>query len=239
MNTETLITQYLNNSLSDQEKKTFDALLKTDTEFSKEVAFQQSLQKVIAKEEYSRLKAHLQSFEKNKKTTGYKKWLAAASIILVLGLSGLWFLNSDTSISSQELYTQNFEPYRNVIKPIVRGESNNDLESESFAAYETKDYNNALVLFDKMLEVNDSEIINFYKANTLLQLNKTAEAITIFKQNKSLKGDWKAKNSWYLALAYLKADDIESAKEQLEVLANDPNNSFKKNAIKNLLEAID
>ena len=53
MDRETLITQLLTNSLSDKDKKIVDALLETDVEFAKEVAFQQSLQKVIAKKEYT------------------------------------------------------------------------------------------------------------------------------------------------------------------------------------------
>lgn len=238
MDKEKLITKYLNSSLSDDEKKVFDILLKTDTEFSEEVSFQQSLQKVIAKEEYTTLKTHLQSLEKKNKTPDYKKWLVAASIVLLIGFSGVWFLNYDATINSQDLYAQNFEPYRNVIKPIVRGESANDLESKAFMAYETKDYNKALVFFDKILEVNDNEIINFYKANTLLQLNRTDQAIIIFKKNTSLKDDWKIKNGWYLALAYLKVNDLENAKEQLETLANNQNSSFKKEAIKKILERL-
>ncbi|MCF6279799.1 MAG: hypothetical protein L3J14_05565 [Flavobacteriaceae bacterium] len=239
MNTKTLITQSLNNSLSDKDKKAFDALLESDVEFAKEVTFQQSLQKVIAKEEYATLKTHLQSLENSKSTTNYKKWLVAASIVLLVGFSSLWFLNSEASVSSQELYAQNFEPYRNVIKPIVRGEMDDTLETTAFTAYETKDYDKALILFNKMLDENDSEITKFYKANVLLQLDKTEEAIVIFKQNTNLKGDWKAKNSWYLAMAYLKADDVENAKKQLEILANNQNNTFKKSTVKKLLEKLD
>jgi len=238
MDIKTLITQYLNNSLSDKDKKVFDALLKTDAEFAKEVAFQQSLQKVIAKEEYTTLKTHLQSLEKGNSSINYKKWLIAASIVLLVGFSSLWFLNSDTSINSQELYAQNFEPYRNVIKPIVRGESNNDIESKAFAAYETKNYDKALILFDKMLAESNNEITRFYKANVLLQLDKTEEAITVFEQNTNLESEWKTKNSWYLALAYLKADDMENAKKQLQTLANNQNNTFKTVAIKELLKTL-
>lgn len=238
MDRETLITQFLNNSLSDKDKKVFDTLLETDVEFAKEVAFQQSLQKVIAKEEYTTLKTHLQSLEKSNKATGYKKWLVAASIVLLLGFTGLWFLNSDVSVSSQELYAQNFEPYRNVIKPIVRGGMADTLETMAFTAYETKNYDKALTLFDKMLEENDSEITKFYKANVLLQLDKAEEAIAIFKQNMNLKEDWKSKNSWYLAMAYLKIDDVENAKKQLETLENNQNNTFKTVAIQKLLKTL-
>lgn len=239
MDRETLITQFLNNSLSDKDKKVFDTLLKTDAEFAKEVTFQQSLQKVIAKEEYTTLKTHLQSLEKGNNSINYKKWLVAASIVLLLGLSSFWFLNSDTSISPQDLYAQNFEPYRNVIKPIVRGGMDDTLETTAFTAYETKDYEKALTLFNKLLDVNDSEITKFYKANVLLQLNKVEDAIAIFKQNANLKDEWKSKNSWYLALAYLKVDDIENAKKELEALANNQNNTFKVAAIQKLLKELD
>jgi len=236
MDKQELIAQYFLKKLSPEAKKEFDYLMETDAEFAKEVTFQKNLKTVIEKEERAAVKTQLKDFEAEENPTfNYKKWLAAASIIVLLGISSFWYFNK--SIDAEKLYTEHFEPYQNVVHPIVRGETKTDLKTEAFTAYETKKYKEALDLFDTLLKENDDETIAFYKANILLKLNKTDEAVTIFKTNLKTPDSLDAKNNWYLALAYLKLNKIENAKVILAEL--DTSSSFKNKRVKQLLKQLD
>ncbi|OUS01395.1 hypothetical protein A9Q86_06310 [Flavobacteriales bacterium 33_180_T64] len=236
MDKKELIAQYLTQKLSHEAQKEFDHLIATDTEFAKEVTFQNNLKAVIKKEEYETIKLQLQGFEAEKKSTfNYKNWLVAATVVVLLGLSSFWYFN--TPIDTEKLYNEHFEPYRNIVQPIVRGEVKTDLKTKAFTAYEAKNYDEALQYFNLMLQESYDETIAFYKANTLLELNKTEDAIAILKTNLKTTDSLDAKNSWYLALAHLRLNDIKKAKTILGSL--NATSSFKSKAIKHLLKQLE
>lgn len=234
MNKEHLIAQYFSKSLSFEAQKEFDHLMATDSEFAKEIEFQNNLKTAIKKEEQDALKKELQALEAEENTTtfNYKKWFIAASFIALLALPSFWYFNN--SIDTEELFVENFEPYRNIVQPIVRGEQKEDLTSKAFEAYESKDYNNAILHFNSLLNEAPNTTISFYKANTLLQLNKTDEAIEILKENAKITDTLQDRNLWYLALAYLKENNIEDSKKTLQQLVS--TSEFKSKSAKDLLE---
>lgn len=236
MDRNELIALYLNKQLSDTQKKEFDHLIESDSGFAEEVLFQENLKIVIEKEERETVKSRLQGFEKEEKSSSnFKKIWIAASAIILLGISGFWYLNSKT-LNTEALYSENFEPYRNIVAPIVRNGNNvSDIKTEAFKAYETKKYGLAIVYFNKLLKDNPDETIAFYKANSLLALNKTEAAISIFEQNLKTPDSLNDKNNWYLALAYLKQKNVKKAKEILKKLKA---SSFKKESVEQLLKAL-
>ncbi len=236
MNREELVALHISGNLTLETQKEFDHLMATDSEFTKEVTFQNNLKTVIEKEERDLVKQQLQGFETEENTTfNYKKWLVAASVVLLFGLTSFWYFNS--SLDTEKLYAENFEPYRNVVKPIVRGETKTDLKTKAFTAYETKNYTEALQYFNKLLKEKDDETISFYKANVLLKLNKTEEAIAIFKTNLKTPDSLDAKNNWYLALAQLRLNNVDNAKEILTDL--NTTSTFKNKNVKQLLKQLD
>ena len=237
MNNNELIALHFTKKLSLEAQKEFDHLMATDAEFAKEVAFQDNLKAVIEKEERDIVKSQLKAFESNEKRTifNYRNWLVAASFTVLLGFSSFWYFNN--SIDTEKLYAENFEPYRNIVQPILRGETKTDIKTKAFTAYETKNYTEALLYFNELLQENRDETIAFYKANTLLKLNKTEEAVVIFKNNLKTPDSLDAKNNWYLALAQLRLNNIEDAKEILMKL--NANSSFKSEATKDLLKQLD
>lgn len=237
MTKEHLIEQHFSKSLSLEAQKEFDHLMSTDSDFEKAVTFQTNLKTVIAKEEQIKLKRELQYLENStqKPKTKYIKWLVAASIVLLLAIPSFWYFGQ-SNLSNEDLFATNFEPYRNVVHPIVRGENYNDLKTKAFVAYESKNYNEALSSFDALLSKNDDATISFYKANVLLQLNKNDEAISILSENKNLTKTLRSQQQWYLALAYIKTDANEKAKTILKELIN--SSDFKKEQAKELLKQL-
>ncbi|WP_299271870.1 hypothetical protein [uncultured Psychroserpens sp.] len=236
MDKDELIALYFTKELSPEAQKEFDHLMASDEEFAKEVAFQKNLKTVITKEEQSNIKAQLQGFESEEKTrVNYKKWFVAAGIVMFLGWFGIMYINNTTP--AEKLFAEYFEPYRNTVQPILRGEAQNDIKSKAFQAYETKDYNRALDYFNMLLDEQYDETIAFYKANVLLELNKTENAITILEQNLKTSDSLNDKNSWYLVLAHLQQNNTDKAKRILIKLNDDSN--YKREDVKTLLKQLD
>jgi len=237
MKKDELIAHYFTHKLSPEAQKEFDHLMATDPEFAKDVVFQENIKVAIKKEEQEQLKEELKSFESTLENPrkNYVKWFVAASIIALLALPSIWYFGNST-IDTNTLFADNFSPYRNVVHPIVRGETSNDIKTKAFTAYETKNYNEALNYFNQIIKNNSDKTILFYKANVLLQLGKTDEAITILQQTLKTSDSLTNKSHWYLALAYIKNNNLDKAKQSLKTLSN---STFKTDAVNTLLKQLD
>ena len=222
MNHDNLIYKYLRKELSDSEKIQFNELLKNDTRFKEDVHFQTNLQKVTQHNddaEFKNIIATAESKYQQKSNTNtvkfsFTKWMAAASVILILGLS--YFLMQKNTIATDDLFAANFEPYRNVVAPLVRGENKQDEKSKAFLAYEKGEYEVSVLLFSKLYKITNESYYLFYQANALLKLERADEAIPLLQQHLKTKDSLTQKTNWYLALAYLKINDTKKAKEMLK-----------------------
>jgi tetratricopeptide (TPR) repeat protein len=237
MNNIDLIDKYFENSLSPKEQVKFNDLLQNNKAFVKEFAFQKDLRKIISVKQQEELKTTLQQVEakiqnKSPFLVVPKKWLIAASIALFLSF-GLWSVKNTFFPSSETLYAENFEPYRNIVQPIVRGEGINTIEYKAYVSYENGNYYKAINLFNSVKNPNETHVL-FYKAMSYLATNKTTEAILVLlpiaTSNNLEESDFNfnEKANWYLALAYLKNGDTKKAVSQFSYVANHPENTFKK-----------
>ena len=220
MDKETLISNYFEKTLSTEEQIQFDFLMETDADFAKEVAFQKKVKRAITSAERTALKKKLQAFEETKpKVKSFKVWYAAASIVLICGL-GFYF----TQTSTTTIYKDYYQSYPNVVAPAVRGENSNDIKSEAFFEYDNGNYAKALELFSKIYDVEQDDYALFYKGLSLMELQKTKDAIATFNQF-----DVKKNNSftpfvkWYLALSYIKENQLENAIPLLKSLSETEN----------------
>ncbi len=238
MEHEELIEKYIQNRLSSEEELKFAKLLKSDLAFKDEVTLHSNLKKVTKHEDDANFRKLIttleEKIEKPIQKPSYTKWLVAASIALLLGLT--YFLNINEKVSTDELFAQNFEPYRNVIAPVVRGDNGNqeDEKTQAFLAYEKGEYETAITLFTKLYKSTKEPYYLFYKANALLKLERAQEAVPLLLEHLKTKDTLTEKTNWYLALAYLKIKDKPKAKKLLKkVIAN---KSYKDKEAKKLLK---
>lgn len=237
MKKDELLEKYLQDALTKDERIEFDALLANDTEFKEEVAFHDNVKRVAEEDHDDAFKAMLSDFEaehqpkKVFRLQQYSKWLVAASVILIAGLTYVLTLSNPTS---QELFAANFQPYENVVHPIVRGTKEQDQKTKAFIAYETGDYELAVSLFSELYEKEKQPYYLFYKANALLKLEKANEAIPLLKEHLKTKDTLSEKSTWYLALAYLKIDDKNNAQLLLEDIIK--SKKYKASEAEKLLE---
>ncbi len=144
----------------------------------------------------------------------------AAILVLIIGVLGILRMISGTSESNyQSLFAQYYKPYQNEF--ITRSDqvTVNNLYS-AFYAYENKDYEKAIALFNKVIEADKSLLMAyFYKGVSCIEINDYKTAITSFgKVLANETNPYFSQAKWYTALTLLKLDNPELAKQHLEWL---------------------
>ena len=242
MDNDALINGYFEGSLSAGQRADFEHLLKTDPKFRADFEFQRELQDSLKKDERQQIKnmlAEVGTYQNKPQTKviRLRPWLAAASVAILVGMSA-WLLYFNTAgFDANQLYNANFVPYENVVHPIERGEQLEDLKTKAFAAYENEDYGHALELFKELQQKQNDSYIGFYEAIVLMRLNKHQKAIPLLENYISGNGDLKDRAIWYLALTYLKLNEIDKCKTLLNELA--AQKKYKANAAEQLLKELD
>lgn len=248
MKNHDLIDRYFENSLSPKEQKLFNDLLQNNAEFSTEFQFQKDLKEIIAVKQQEDLKSTLVEIENRSQKNSRlmlipKKWMVAASFLILTSL-GIWGIQSKYFPSNEAIYADYFEPSRNIVQPIVRGENLNTIEYKAFVAYEAQNYYKAINLFNSVKNP-DQVYIDFYKGICFMSINKPEEAIDLLKSvsnsndlNENQEG-FNKKSQWYLALAYVKIHDKQNAIKELTKIINDPAENVRKDAAEEILEFLD
>ncbi len=219
--------RYLNNELSEEELKSFEEQLKSDTDFKEDFevycALESSLVSKFENEEEALAlrktlsdlgSQHIKQGESNKKETKviplfrFRNLMVAASIALLIGF---FLFNNGSPV--YEDFAQH-----NSLELVVRGD-NNEAISKAEHAFNSKNYEEAL----KQLTVlagnypNDSEI-SLYLGISQLELNNYDEAETIFNNIGEGNSAFATKAVWYKALTFLKQRKLHECKEVLKTI---------------------
>ncbi|MDK2771566.1 MAG: tetratricopeptide repeat protein [Flavobacterium sp.] len=226
MDKETLLTNYFEGTLTETEKTLFTEELEKDAEFKAEFEFQKNVKAAIKLEERKNLKAKLNALENQRTSKKTKKsstrWVSIAASFIVFISVGYWLFISENSNDS--LYKNYYETFPNVEAPIVRGSVSDDIKSKAFYVYDSKQYEEALRLFSEIYEKDKDDYALFYKGLALMELERFPEAVTVFEGYQTKPNS--AFNSyvkWYLALSYLKTNEMEKSKSLANELTKNEN----------------
>lgn len=152
----------------------------------------------------------------------------AAALLLVLAAS-IWYLNTPTADASTDLFSQYYTPLAVAIpnEGINRGETQEysyalSPVTEALTLYEQGDYKAANEVFASIPAIQKSEATNFYHSLSLLSDGEVSAAIQLLEQLEASTEDLRYTENirWYLALAYVKADQKSKAVPYLEALQN-------------------
>ena len=248
MERETLLEKYLQDELTETEWQEFNALLKKDPDFREEVEFQMDVKRAITADEDEYFMDMLSDFESkalegDPKTVQIEKpetrifpnkWIVAASVAVLTGLA--YFFMVKQTANPQDLFAQNFTAYPNVSHPITRGNEGRDAKTEAFAAYAKGDYKTAIPLFTELYTSGQESYYLFYKANSLIGIDRASEAIPLLEEHLRTVDSLTDKSNWYLAMAYLQLEDTQKAKEALEKVVE--TKGYKAKEAKQLLDRL-
>lgn len=238
----TLIERFFDSDLSEEEVNTFKLRMEVDEKFK---ALYQREKVIIGAIRNQGLLDNLQYLKSvedkiqgdqirpiNKPNRWYY-YAAAAAVSILLVVSFLLPSNE----SHDELFATYFTAYPNLFEGTLRSSSTSTKRTEAFQAYDAKDYQKAVILFEELLqEQNDSEVLLLLGNSNLIlgDVEKAKENfITLIDEFDDL--DIPAK--WYLSLCYVKSGDKENAQKLLSELGG-RDISYAKRA-KELLEKVD
>ncbi|QCK16637.1 tetratricopeptide repeat protein [Mangrovivirga cuniculi] len=220
MNKEELIDRYLAGELNEEEKSNFKKMMDDDPSIAEEVKFRRELKLAIKKSERTQIKEMLSATEKARGKSVKINWpmyLAAASVAFIF-ITGLWFFVLNDKPDPDELYVAYYAPYENVVHPIERSESIENLETEAFLAYEQGNYKEARALFSKLEVERKDPYIQLYLGITLMSMEDYSLATDYFNEYIKSEGKLKDRALWYLSLSYLKTGESGKAIQTLKKL---------------------
>ncbi len=225
--THILIDKKLQGTLSAEEQFAFEEKL-SDKAFKESYLWHLDVSKALAHQEKSTLKARLQKLEKPEveKKPSYTSFLSiAASIVILLGVSSVWYAHqnfSNTALTNDFYSTPNLSA--------ARGQSTDAAQiQEAYQYFIAEDYLQAIELLqqNKSVSTEQSELLlgyAFFKTN---QLNLAA---TSFKSLENSKEIAKDEAKYMLALAFLKQQKIEESRVILNKLAEDTSSPYQTSA---------
>lgn len=209
---------YLSGNLSDEEQSKFETRLQTEPDFNeafklykglynhldhhigsqdKITDFKENLKKISNK--HFGNETLMQRNESTVKPKRFYRVAIAASAVILLG----FFLFSQFTSPSYSDYN-NFD----AISLTVRG--GNELSTKAENAFNSKNYKEAVLLFEELLKENPSNLeVELYKALALIETDGFAEADMILNKISKTNSAYKNKAKWYLALSKLKQNKEE------------------------------
>lgn len=238
------IETYLDGSMPKTDLVSFEKQLKTDSTLKEEVVNQKltilAIQRFAAKQMKTKLNALDQEnpYEKRGWSTflsldNLQRLSAAAALLTV----ALFFVFGIFTNNPDDLFDQYYEPYPNIVAPVFRSDGDYTEKEEAMMLYEQGKYKQAIMAFTQVIaEEENPSVFYFYNGLSYLSLGNSEKAIYNLQQ---VEGSCQLaeQTEWYLALAYLQANDLENTQSFLDDILQD--GAFYKENAKSLKHDLD
>ena len=161
-------------------------------------------------------------------------YLSAGLIILI----GIMVVSPYRNLDNKKLYKMYFKPAEAGYTFRSEGKLGDiDLQT-AMQLYESGNYSQALVLFEKILTADSTRIgLNLYSGISQMEIEKYQEANNSF--HKIIDNNYilyLEQAEWYLAFCYLMTDNLKKAREQFAFIEN--RKGYYKNQAKKILRRI-
>jgi tetratricopeptide (TPR) repeat protein len=228
-----LLVQYLDNELSDEEK------LRIENELKNNTTMQQELQNLILAKDavktygvkqkvatiHKEMMGEMATAKKAPKLGLVRSIartsmrIAASLLIVMLGLGVYQY----ATLTPDKLFAENYQPYT---LNVTRGVAETDAMEK---AYQQKDYAGVINQFTALPAAAQKE--NFFAGQSYLATKDYAKAVTCFKKVIALnvadkKNIFNDDAEYYLALSYLKNDELRFARPIFINISNNPNHLY-------------
>ncbi len=249
INYSRLTDRYLDGELKDQERKWYEDELLSNPDLVKDLELHRDVNQAIRETDVIRLRNQLdkihatvepeyqESITRKVVQNKYVR-IAAASVVVIVAL-GL-FLNYILSrpADGTELFQRYYETP--VLSVTVRSNAELDnLFHDAIIHYNNGEFTDALSLFEQVIEKDNSNMkAHLATGISHIEINQTKEAEesfeTVIQHKDNLYVD---RAEWFLALCYLKLNDLDNARQQFDTIAKN-DLSYKQNEAKRILKKL-
>lgn len=246
------IEGYLSGSLSISETKIVEQELANNPELRQEFHLHREIQASVldqdAEQVAQKIKTVGQDFVQSRKTLAsakqgrlWKRPLAiAAGIAFLIAIIFLLKFYKTTAASSQQLYANNYTVP--ALLTISRSDTNTSSKAlaNAYQSYEAKKYSEAIAYFSIANQESPLSITDqYYQAVCHLAKvpSDTDQSIALFQVIIDQgNNNYVYAAHWYIAMAYLKKDQMKEAKRHLSIIKDEGNGKYKPKAQKLLQE---
>ena len=206
-----VIDQFISRQMTAEEEAAFVQKLSTDLALQHKVETvklllvgirEAELEKKLEEFHNDSFPAKKNSYQLPVKSFLLRKWLVAASVLVIIGVGLLFILNRDTK--EEKLFAAYFQPESGLISPM--GASDNYLFDRAMVDYKVGDYDAALKAWEGLLVSKpQNDTLNYFIGSAWLMKEKEEAAIAHFKKVLSNDSSTFRDNAlWYTGLALLK-----------------------------------
>lgn len=216
-----LMQAYLDGTLQEPELSDFKLQLQNNSELEAEVAHLREIQTSMHALGAESLLEATQDWEREineKKKNGNVRSLSIKRVLSiaagVAAVTAIIFFLRKPDYTTTELFASYYEPYENLI--ISRGEGDDIILKRAMDAYDNHNYQRAVSLLQPYLEANPNErSAALYLGIAQMELSNYGEAESQLMEalNDPL---YQQQADWYLALLYLRMDDVSKLSKTLE-----------------------
>ncbi len=208
------IDAYLSDSMTSEERLSFEEELSANEGLRKEVELQRKTFALLEAAAYIDTKNKVAALNRQKSSGGSigGTLLKVAAAALVLLIPTYFILNNQ--YNDAHLFAEYSEPYPDRVTTM--GSSENDQLNEAMNAYNKKEYAKAAKLF-KAIRLNGTknENVLLYEAVSLTYSNQAKEAIKLLSERKKNEPKNRIALDWQLILSLLADNQGEEANEEL------------------------
>jgi len=221
------VDRYLDGVMSASEKLWFEKEIDSNVELQSEIDLQKKINHVISDKDILDLQSRLdviyrKTYHPWKETINFAKLkakpvyiLSGIAVILLLAFSLVASFMYGKKTTSEALYAEYYK--RAEINMNLRtAEDIVDSELRSaMVLYDNKDYEKAIVLFEKIIEKDNTRIgLNLYSGISRMEIKQYDEANRNFNKIIDHKANAFIESAqWYLGLCYLMTSENQKAKE--------------------------
>jgi len=226
-----LIERYFNEDLSNEELEFFEQEMLRDEEFKIEVTQYEYVFGGLKEARARKLKSDFKKIEDqlhsrrpkyNFSVSSIMRYSAVATIAVFFTIAAFNFSNLEPVIETEQVFSEYFRPYPNVIAPVMRSTEVVDSDLKHVMSfYDAKEYDAAIEGFDKLIDAADlkNEIL-FYKGVALLAKGEASEARDHFELMDPIN-KFSHQQKWYLSLSLVQLNEIADAKQLLNEIIFD------------------
>ena len=233
-----LIASYLDGTMTPEERLSFEILVNEDPVLEKELllskkihhhfenpyqeeaipdnAYTQQLKETLASDEAKKIKETIKEIgskyqEEHSNVALVRPWMYAAAAVLILFFAVNFFLNTSTADMYATYYNDKDVP------SIIQRDGEKTLLSQGVNAFHANNFEEAVRLFEDYETENAISNTGFYilKGIAYSHIGDLESATKSFDKCIASKSLDSSKGLWFKALAFVKADEVEKAKNTL------------------------
>lgn len=218
-----LIERYFDQLLSPEEIVEVERLKKTDLNFQQEFKlFEKSHQAIklaaiiSLKEEIKEIHQKMDTSTKKPRIIQFRRMGIAASILVLVGF-GFYA----QQFSNQNLYDAAFTPVGDYVTNM-----DDDLSEmeKAMKFFDQQQFDNSIQLFNSIYNTTGDQAALFYEGHSYYQAGRMQEAIESLNK---VSNNYQPEAKWYVALAYLKMENEDSALKTLaSIIRNNQDEAF-------------